>query len=77
MLLFFVDYLLTQLMLHMYHDNFSKILVLWIIVDNENCKNLNPLKMRLQFIFNPLTHISQKTGSHFVKTHGLYKKLPS
>ena len=27
--------------------------------------------------FNPLTRISQKTGSRFVKTHGLYKNRPS
>ena len=26
---------------------------------------------------NPLTCISQKTGSRFVKTHGLYKNRPS
>ena len=28
-------------------------------------------------LFNPLTRISQKTGSRFVKTHGLYKNRPS
>ena len=34
---------------------------------------------RFHFIllFNPLIRIRQKTGSHFVKTHGLYKNRPS
>ena len=28
-------------------------------------------------MFNPLTRKSQKTGSRFVKMHGLYKNRPS
>ena len=50
--------------------------MLYVCVIKRN-ETIMIVSVKFAVSFNPLTHISQKTGSHFLKTHCLYKNRPS